>query len=673
MLKIENDQIIDLSNLPIEMSKLTCAICYCLLIHPKRCSNRKCSKAFCSECIKTAVANEPCCPFCRLTIDEVEFINCNSNLSFILSNMKVICTQLQCASKTFKIESYFHHLKSKTTEDKCNKCGSFISKDLKKCSGSGCKIISCKDCNLLTLCTHCGNNLCKNCETQKEHLQLENILIEFQEKNSIQEKVELNYASCYCCNIKTSNLLNLNEQAIIKCEKCKKNFCKNFPCEIFKNNKTKSNCLKNHTIDSIEKEINQTSTCIHKSYLDCNSCIPKCCYTNIVGFIPCSSCDKFSCNSSYCVSKCHMCNKIICKDCFVTCKLCKTDVCKTCCIKCDNCNFSIDNSFCCLKCSKGIGSSLIKRCSFVNEDQTQCDAKLCLNCWKACNACSTILCQNHSIKCVGCEESCCNLHLFNCEYCDYSEVKGKVCLKNCTRRCEVCVSVSTAFCNKGSHPIVEDLKCQHSICSSCTRKCSICYEKKGVVGFCSICQGNKITYCRYCKKDYCNSCIKYCCFCNEHYCPFNKCVNCNETVRRCLNCLLFDSQVYCEECHEDFNVCETCSGQLICSLFCYVEYKKKVDHLCTMFNCEKCTSMKKEKNQIVKMIMKNFRHDSDAYIDDSSSIQDRFIESEPNMNSSSMSESNPFGPTLRSFRRRNYYAEDKVSAGCTDSCACNIY
>ena len=50
-IKIDPDQIIDTSNFIIPQNKLTCKICYCVLINPKICYNKKCGQICCNDCI----------------------------------------------------------------------------------------------------------------------------------------------------------------------------------------------------------------------------------------------------------------------------------------------------------------------------------------------------------------------------------------------------------------------------------------------------------------------------------------------------------------------------------------------------------------------------------------------------------------------------------------------
>ena len=138
MIKIEIEQIIDLSMIVIEQDKLNCSICYCLLINPKMCSNKKCNETFCEECIKTALLNEANCPFCRLTTEQIEFLDLgpNSDLNFVLKNLKLVCKHLKCGKKIFDVNQYIKHIvsqKGNKERDKCTKCNNSTMKEYKKC------------------------------------------------------------------------------------------------------------------------------------------------------------------------------------------------------------------------------------------------------------------------------------------------------------------------------------------------------------------------------------------------------------------------------------------------------------------------------------------------------------------------------------------------------------
>ena len=107
MIKIENEQIIDLCEMAIDIRRLTCKICYCVLILPVQCPNIKCAAIFCNECIKNSLLSESVCPFCRLN---VEFINVDQNINFILNNLRVFCQHNSCKSP-YKIDHYVKHNK----------------------------------------------------------------------------------------------------------------------------------------------------------------------------------------------------------------------------------------------------------------------------------------------------------------------------------------------------------------------------------------------------------------------------------------------------------------------------------------------------------------------------------------------------------------------------------
>lgn len=657
MTKIENEQIIDLTGMSMEIRSLTCDICYCLLINPKKCSNRKCSKVFCSECIDSSIQIESCCPFCRLTVKDIDFIMCDPNLNFVLYNLKVICSHFECATKTFKTGAYIDHIKAQADENQCTQClkNYTDTRKIKQCSNPSCRKLSCESCNLITFCSNCKQNLCDICGDINKH----NKVIPY---NKDENSITINSA------FKCTDLIE-SQSELNKCQICKK-IHKNVNCERLKH-------LCEMCLTKVNSVLQTNNMAFEETDLDCESCFPKCCYKNVLGVNPCSKCNKLSCDSAFCTNSCQLCKKTFCNDCFVLCQLCKTETCKDCCLSCDDCKFSHENSFCCMKCSQSIGMSMIKRCSYMQISQTNqtphCQTKLCLNCWKVCNACSTVLCNKHSNKCSGCEEHCCDLHLYNCEFCE--EINdldenvshpNKICMKKCAKKCELCNNISTSQCDKEAHPYVTDLNCGHNMCEKCGKRCGKCQNLKNKNGdiACSICENSKFIYCKFCKLEYCQSCSSYCDFCRQFFCSYDSCVNCNKRIFRCVNCLLMDSQIYCGDCNETFEVCDNCSNFLICSEFCYVEFANKQSHLCRMFNCEKCQNYKIDNKLITKQssVSRSYSRNFSKPQRSVSLSLERFIE---------ISEGEEMFLTPR--RKRLTTEDDKVMTGCQDSCTCIIY
>jgi hypothetical protein len=619
MIKIENEQIIDLDDQAINIRKLTCGICFCVVISPLQCSNIKCGAIFCSECIKNTIINEYICPFCRL---EVEFINVDHRTNNILNNLRIYCNHLKCSS-LYKLDQFIRHFKEKEHKEDKNKCRTCHMENKRLSWCNECNLITCEDCNFMLYCKICEVNVCLKCNlgNYNRHINCKLVLC-------IKCGKEKGDVLTHCCN------LILCKQDAEYCKDCKKYYCLDFPC-------------KQHTCE--DGDVVKCDK--HEMIMNCKSCYSLCCFKSRSGLYKCKSCESPVCLSSFCQQKCNSCLDIYCSDCIIQCKVCKSYTCKECAIKCDTCAFSIPNSYSCKSCNL----PSLKKCN-----ETNCTKNLCINCWKVCNACSIIQCQEHSIKCTGCEDSVCPSHVYNCTQCDIPNSKGKLCLRNCTYKCDNCSNISTSYCDKTAHTLVYNLKCRHNICDHCVRKCSSCYESKLQNHYCPICifsfYEKKILFCKFCKQDYCSKCFKFCRRCEEYYCLFNKCHNCSKTIKKCTNCLLYKSRISCNLCKlELFNLCSKCNDVLLCSLYCYLEYSKKMDHLCTMFYCFKCLQIKEDNNLLPKDNNESFEEPS-AWQDGNSSFS-RYDYSDLSVNSS--------------FRR--YRDEDKVRVGCNESCTCNIF
>jgi hypothetical protein len=581
MNKIENDQIIDLCEMAIDIRKLTCRICYCLVSNPLQCSNIRCAAVVCSDCIKSSLSLESVCPFCRLSVD---FVNVDQNINFILNNLKIFCYHGNC-NIPYKIDQYVKHIKE--SGEKMPACDSCSSSNAKACSK--CRKYTCSECTFLLYCKLCNSNICIKCNSDS------------------------NRHIC-CMGIKDKSCISCSEKADTISSCCNDTFCQQ--------------CLEKCECGFLTCKECRKPQCDHQKF---------CCH-NSVQNNECKKCKNKICKSSFCGQKCLLCEGTFCSDCFIECKICKKTVCKSCTVKCDSCNFNNVNSYSCLACNL----PSLKKC-------TTCDKKLCISCWKVCNACSVIYCQEHGMKCSCCEENVCEKHTYKCDQCPN---KNSICLKNCTYKCEICSNISTPYCDKEKHTYVHHLKCRHIICDGCVRKCKNCYNPSLLNFYCPICiysyYEKKILFCNYCTSDYCNNCFRFCRYCSQYYCLYNKCMNCENVVKRCSNCLVIRSRMYCLECkNSQFKVCDDCAGVLLCSVYCYVEYSGKVGHLCEMFNCYKCVNKKLKDGKLVK--------DTDISI--SSDI------SNMSFRGSEMSDLSLYG-------RR--YNEDKVSAGCQESCTCNI-
>jgi hypothetical protein len=625
MIKIGNEQIIDLFDQAINIRKLTCGICFCVVIAPLQCSNIKCCAIYCSECIKNTIINEYICPFCRL---EVEFINVDHSTNFILNNLKIYCNHLKCTS-LYKVDQFIRHYKEKEhveDRDRCETCK--LTKDLIWCNE--CNFISCGECNFMLYCGICEINICLKCNKGYYNKHVNCKLVNCM-KESCGSKGDI---ITKCCNA------NMCKNDTEYCDSCEDYYCSTFPCRDI-----------THTCDDLEYDILDTKCDKHDKIMECKKCYPQCCFQSRSGLYDCSKCKAKLCASSFCHQKCKTCAQIYCRECIIQCKICKNYTCKDCAIKCDSCEFTNPNSYSCKPCSL----PSLKHCA-----NRTCKKNLCINCWKVCNSCSIIQCSEHSIKCTGCEDSVCDKHVYYCNDCDTSYSKGKLCLRYCTYKCDNCSNISTSYCDRQQHTIVHNLKCRHNICDQCVRKCSSCYDVKQQNHYCPICifsfYEKKILYCKFCKQDYCSNCFKYCRRCEEYYCLFNKCNNCSKTIHKCTNCLLYKSRVNCNLCKlESFKVCNKCNEVLLCSLYCYLEFTKKTEHLCNMFYCLKCLQLKEENGLLPKDNNDSFEESN--WLDASSYSRCDYSDFS-------------IGGSLHN---RRYRHDDKVRVGCNESCTCNIF
>lgn len=75
--QIKDEIPIPLESLLVEpnlISKVTCAICLCLIRKPRQCRN---GHLFCAECIGTCIKKHPECPQCRCSLQESELARSN--------------------------------------------------------------------------------------------------------------------------------------------------------------------------------------------------------------------------------------------------------------------------------------------------------------------------------------------------------------------------------------------------------------------------------------------------------------------------------------------------------------------------------------------------------------------------------------------------------------------
>ena len=282
----------------------------------------------------------------------------------------------------------------------------------------------------------------------------------------------------------------------------------------------------------------------------------------------------YICNGGICFAcsnKCenNLCQNIICINCSKFCNICKKIICEKCSIKCLSCpaNKSLIS---CINCN----SNAIIKCSLKN-----CTKKLCLNCLKYCNYCKEINCKEHSLSCANCLENICPFHWHMCKLCSINEKdysKNKLCLKNCTRKCNFCNNEINLFCKEENHPdnFIKKYQCGHYICNQCIKKCDICKEP---IRTCLECEKeNNYVNCRICDKYLCYDCSKKCSICGGHYCDeFHKCYLCDKTINNdfCLNCD-FNERTKCMICSKNLYQCQKCSKMVICSYKCFSDHIK---------------------------------------------------------------------------------------------------
>lgn len=132
---------------------------------------------------------------------------------------------------------------------------------------------------------------------------------------------------------------------------------------------------------------------------------------------------------------------------------------------------------------------------------------------------------------------------------------------------------------------VTNLNCGHNVCRECLRGCAKC---KNIVVSCPKCIVNYYFHkCKFCEFYLCNVCSRYCKNCEDNYCPFNKCLNCNKISHdKCSNCINATLGVNkaskkigrnkCNGCLKYLENCDICAKKFICCEKCYFEYRKKL-------------------------------------------------------------------------------------------------
>lgn len=310
-------------------------------------------------------------------------------------------------------------------------------------------------------------------------------------------------------------------------------------------------------------------------------------------------------------------------------------VCAPCSVFCDECPksyFAENQLVYCLNCEV----DTIRQCQIKD-----CNKKLCLSCWNICNQCDLIMCSKvgHSLNCLNCEEKMCENHYHNCSSCNKNKDDlnfKKLCLKNCTNKCSFCNNINNNLCSVENHKnnYVTNLNCGHNVCRECLSGCAKC---KNVVVSCPKCIVNYYFHkCKFCEFYLCNVCSRYCKNCEDNYCPFNKCVNCNKISHdKCSNCINVVTgkanktskkiaRNKCNQCLKCLENCDKCAKKFVCCEDCYNEYKKKLKlnfndlnfkknsnlneicenlklekdlKVCEMFKCNDCSKANEKQNQ----------------------------------------------------------------------------
>ena len=588
MNRIGIDQIIEIGwNDTIDPKELICSICYCININAKECFNKKCKKIFCGNCMnpKNKILyknNKFNCPFCRISSD---MTNIEERLKNKILQLKYFCSFNICILK-YNFEEYLIHSEEEHKVNNCNKCKQ-SGKPLGKCGicmNNGCIVNS--SCDYLAKCFNCKLYICLTCNNFSNGNKRYNILCGI---CSVQCKLCNNKEAKEICGMCNKFLC---QNCGLKCEHCNMFCCSDVASLCYLKYQ---NCLKCNNIPFNEFY----NKCKHLNFLNCEDCYPKCGRILKIGenTVKCDNVSNGICkickNTRICVKncsiKCKSCKELVCSQCYKICPLCKVACCLDCLKKCSKCDGV--NSYSCNDCN----IDTIRPCN-----KKGCDKKLCLSCWNVCNYCNIIHCEEHSFNCVNCEDKMCSQHYHTCNLCNTpEEVKfKKLCLSKCTNQCSFCTNITNSLCKKKFHlnNMVETLNCVHNVCGRCLKKC---YRCEKIVVSCPKCIVNYyFHHCKICDIYLCNLCSKYCNKCEDIHCTMynnHKCFCCNKSsnVLDCLNCNLIE-RLKCLNCGDKINHCNDCSKVYICSVSCYLNFKKvagkSTGHICNMFLCgEECS------------------------------------------------------------------------------------
>ena len=493
-IKIDPDQIIDTSNFIIPQNKLTCKICYCVLINPKICYNKKCGQICCNDCIESAMNNNQPCPFCKYQSEKMEYqsVPLSDNLVFILQNIKIVCKHInaKCSKKIFSIESYKNHLTE--TQNEVSKCSHNGHNEiewntLRTCAQ--CELISCRYCqNVLRLSNWVA--LCNTCIQSSSQMTITNKSTDvfkctkcFKEIKNIEDPFSI--SKCDICHDVFCN------KCTAMCSVCKRYIC-------VKDILSCDNCRYKHPNSYICIECSKTCSlfrqCTKCNMRYCINCVNICnaCSTLLCAkcdsenIIKCSSCEDIACAKH--VYSCTKCNKkcVCLKKCTYTCEICFAKSTSL----CDEKNHAIMSSTV-MHCPHQICSSCIERCDNCGCEQCQlcntknsnmfvcdiCNGRLCFKCANFCFGCYTTYCVMH--KCIECDS-----HMDECFNCFIKD--NKISCINCDRalnECEKCLKVLLCSnkCYESyikKHLNEEDFHlCDMFYCKECRKKPSV-MEKK---------------------------------------------------------------------------------------------------------------------------------------------------------------------------------------------------
>ena len=507
----------------------------------------------------------------------------------------------------------------------CSKCKNFLDKNSKKCNNVNCSKIFCSKCAKDQICPNCKIDTLKKYE--QKVINLDNILFycskskECKGQYTYEEKIKnhshknIEIIKCNKCDKNLNQTINC-----IKCSKCNSFFCyKRLNYNPFFNTKEKNltqncgikciKCFQNFcSLCEKNNNTNICSQCLQKNPKEENN-INKCCIclSNKTSQI-CSLCNNNICFSCSNICQNNSCKNIICINCSFFCNICKKIICSKCTLKCSSCDPG-KSLISCLKCN----SNTIIKCSVKS-----CKNKLCLNCLKFCNFCKEINCSIHSLSCANCSETICPFHWHMCKKCSQNKddfSMNKLCLKNCTKKCNFCTNEVNLFCQEENHKnnFVKKYSCGHYICNSCIKKCDICKE---TVIACSECEKDlNYIQCRICDKLLCNYCSKKCSSCGENYCDeSHKCFLCDKIINNeiCLNCDFLERNK-CTTCGKKLPQCQKCSKIIICSKKCFLKNIKKRIIVNKNFNRSKTSQSIKSNitNNVINNVVNLFQNNED--------------------------------------------------------------